>query len=262
MNIWYTSFMQIRTVQWNIGGAHIRTPSDDATKPTSYVNEDIAYIIEKLRSYSPDIVTLQESHADDSNSQAKLISQELELPYFVNDPYDASHIAPEQKLCQSIISRFPIKDHSFSLFFNPHYRKVMEDGSEWESHDKGMSTVVIDIEDKELTVQTLHLIPFRKFDADIHSEEGKKMSSSIESLIEKERSPYLLQGDFNCPDITILLPNISSAELYEMGGDVATTPKGRIYDHVLFRGLKQEEDVRVDSNTLTDHYPVISEFQF
>lgn len=253
--------MQIRTVQWNIGGAHIRTPYDNASKSESYTNENLAYIIEKLGSYSPDIITLQESHADDSNSQAKLITEQLGLRYFVNDSYDASHIASGQKLCQSIISKFPIKDHSFSLFYNPHYRKVMEDGNEWVSHDKGISTVVLDVGGTELIVQTLHLIPFRKFGADTQDEEGQKMISSIETLVEKERSPYLLQGDFNSPDITLLLPNIASAELYEMGSDIPTTPKGRIYDHVLFRGLEQAIDTLVDSDTLTDHYPLISQFE-
>jgi len=253
--------MQIRTVQWNIGGAHIRTPNDDAGNAGSYANENLAYIFEKLSSYSPDIITLQESHADDSNSQAQLISEQLGLPYFVNDAYDASHIAPGQKLCQSIISRFPIKDHSFSFFYNPHYRKIMEDGTEWKSHDKGISTVVVDVEGTELIVQTLHLIPFRKFGIDTQNEEGQKIVSSIEKLIEKERSPYLLQGDFNSPGVTLLLPNLASAELYERGGDIPTTPKGRIYDHVLFRGLRQTKDTLIDSETLTDHYPLISQFE-
>ena len=254
--------MQLRTIQWNIGGAHIRTPDDDATKPESYVNEHLSYIVEYLRAHNPDIITLQETHANDSGSQAKAVAAQLGLQYFVNDPYDNSHIAASQELCQSIISRYPIKEHSFALFFNPHYRKVMEDGSEWESHDKGISTVALDIEGIKLIVQTLHLVPFRKFDADMEDEQGKKVRDSIETLIEKERSPYLLQGDFNYANIPELLPAIFSNELHEMGGNEATTPKGRIYDHVFFRGIKQDSNYLVDSKMLTDHYPIVSRFEF
>jgi len=254
--------MQLRTVQWNIGGAHIRTFDADPSQAGSYVNEDLSYIIEKLVAYKPDIITLQETHADDSGSQAKIISEALGLLYYINDPYDKSHIDTSQKLCQSIISRFPIKDHSFSLFLNPHFRKVMEDGSEWISHDKGVSTIVLDVEGTELVVQTLHLIPLRKFDIDVLGEEGKKVTESIEALMEKKRSKYLLQGDFNHHNIRALLPSIFTNEINEVGGDTPTTPKGRIYDHVFFRGFKQGGHPLIDSKVLTDHYPVISEFEY
>lgn len=92
-------------------------------------------------------------------------------------------------------------------------------------------------------------------------ENGRNVISSIEALVEKEKSPYLLQGDFNYPDLKELLPEIFSNELHEVGGDIATTPKGRIYDHVLFRGLEQSSRPLIDSTVLTDHYPVISQFE-
>lgn len=253
--------MQLCTVQWNIGGAHIRTPDDDALAAASYANENLAYIIEKLKAYAPDIITLQETHADSNSNQAETIAKELGFQYVVNDSYDNSHIDATQKLSQSVISRFPITDHSFSLFFNPPYRKVMEDGSEWVSHDKGVSTVALDVEGKNLFVQTLHLIPFRKFAADMEDETGKKVRSSIESLVEKTKTPYLLQGDFNHSDIKTLLPGIFIQELHELGGKEGTTPKGRIYDHVLYRGIKQAAEPLVDSQVLTDHYPIVCRFE-
>ncbi len=252
--------MKLHTIQWNIGGAHIRLPDDDPTKAASYVNKDLSYIIEYLKNETPDIITLQESHADQTDSQAQEIGQQLGLPYVINDPYDNSHIDPTQKLCQSIISRYPILHHSFSFFYNPHYRTTNEDGSVWGSHDKGVSTVLIDIKGIKLTVQTLHLIPFRKFNADMDDDEGRKVKNSIELLLEKETSPYLLQGDFNFDDIPVLLPNIFENELHENGGQQATTPKGRIYDHIFYRGLQPDIKARVDTNVNTDHYPVHGSF--
>lgn len=254
--------MELRTVQWNIGGGNIRSLESDPTEMASYQQEDLRYIIEKLYSYQPDIVTLQEVHQDIAQNQAEGISQRLGLPYLVSDVYNASHLNPEKQLNQAIISRFPLKEHSFALFFNPMYRKVMPDGSEWVSHNKGVTRCVAEIEDTELVIETLHLIPFRKFDADVNDESGKKVRASIEALLEKARSPYLLQGDFNYPDIKTLLPGIYENQLHEVGGDIGTTPKGRVYDHVLFRGFKQSRNPLVDSSVLTDHYPVMCQFEF
>lgn len=253
--------MTIRTVQWNIGGAHIRTAEDDPVKSESYVHEDISYVIKYLKNCSADIITLQETHADNLGSQATTISEQLGLPYFVNDAYDKSHIDTSQKLCQSIISRFPIEQHTFSLLYNPRYRRVMKTGIEWVSHDKGLSTAVVNLGESKMTIQTLHLIPFHIFDADLESEEGKKMRESIEILIAKEGKPYLLQGDFNYADVNELLPSIFSGELHELAKGAPTTPKNKIYDHVFFRGMKENSMPIIDIDVLTDHYPMIASFK-
>lgn len=249
--------MIIRAVQWNIGGGNIRQPKADPKLANSYTQEGLSYCIEQLRKYSPDIVTLQESHADKDRIQAQIVSKELGLPYFVNDEYDQSHIDPSQRLCQSVISRFPISEHSFKFFFNPKYQKVMENSQKWASHDKGITTCKLE---NGLTIQTLHLIPFRVFEVDFTDERARKVTSSIEEMIEKDSSPYLLQGDFNHSELESLLPNIYQNGLEEIGGQAATTPKGRVYDHVLARGMKSE-DYFVDSKVLTDHFSVISTFE-
>lgn len=253
--------MELRTVQWNIGGGNIRDLESDPTLMESYQKENLNYVIEKLKAYRPDIVTLQEVHEDEKENQAAIISKELGLPYFVSDIYNASHLNPSKQLNQAIISRFPLKEHSFAFFFNPMYRKVMKDGSEWVSHEKGVTRCVAEVEGREIVIETLHLIPFGKFGADINDESGKKVRASIEDLLEKEHEPYLIQGDFNYPNIQTLLPHIYENELHEVGGKVGTTPKGNIYDHVLFRGLKQSNNPLIDSTVLTDHYPILSQFE-
>lgn len=135
----------------------------------------------------------------------------------------------------------------------------MGDGSEWVSHDKGMTTCKAAIDGAALTIQTLHLIPFRRFDVDPTSAEAEQVVSSIENLIDGNATPYLLQGDFNHNDLSALFPT-SVAALEELGGKEPTTPKGRIYDHVLYRGM-EASSVRVDQSVLTDHFPVITTFE-
>lgn len=250
--------MKIRTVQWNIGGGKIRNGEADAATPESYAHEGVSYIVDKLKEYAPDIITFQESHADGNEVQAEIISKELGLSYFINDRYDESHIDATQGLCQSILSRFPIKNHSFEFFFNPHFRKTMDSGEEWRSHDKGISTCRIDTNEFELTVQTLHMIPFRKFGVEFTSPEAQKVRVSVENLLEQEKSPYVLQGDFNCENVSAFLPGIYEHDAVEAGGMEATTPKGRRYDHVFVRGLRVDSH-RVDSSVMTDHFPLITE---
>lgn len=252
--------MRFTTVQWNIGGAKIRSESSDEAQVGSYTEEGLEYVIEKLKEYGADIVTFQESHADANSIQAQQITQSLGWNSFLNDRYDQSHIDPSQSLCQSVISRFDLSEHSFSLFHNPRFKKLMESGEEWTSHDKGITTCKADLGDSLLTIQTLHLIPFRVFSVDPTESGGKEIVASIEGLIDRSSSPYLLQGDFNFGSFSDLLPSIAP-EVKEAGGNNPTTPKGRVYDHVLCRGLKVV-DVRVDSIALTDHYPVITTFDY
>ncbi len=69
--------MKITTVQWNVGGGKIRDESSDVSQETSYELEGIEYVIDKLKSYQPDIITLQETHADVDASQAAAIARAL-----------------------------------------------------------------------------------------------------------------------------------------------------------------------------------------
>lgn len=252
--------MILCTVQWNIGGGKIRGAEDDPNAYGIYCQEGLESIIEALKTYQPDIVTLQETHQSDEGDQAKILSEALGLPHFVSDPYDTPHIDPTQKLSQAILSRFPIRQHSFEFFFNPPYRKTMSDGEEWVSHNKGISTVEIEVQGREVVLQTLHMIPYRKFDVDFNDKNGSMVRESIEKQIEISRSPYLLQGDFNHSDISALLPGVFKNGLEEGAEKLPTTPRGRLYDHVLFRGLTLTSQT-IDSNVLNDHFPIVSTFE-
>ncbi len=112
----------LRTAQWNIGGGKIRdpeyVPSDvllyDVFGP--YDSDGLESIIDTLDQNKPDIVTLQETHEADNFSQTAIIAEALGLPYWVNDTYGESHIDPDYRLGQAIISKFPLSDHAFNLF--------------------------------------------------------------------------------------------------------------------------------------------------
>jgi endonuclease/exonuclease/phosphatase family metal-dependent hydrolase len=254
-------FMQLTTVQWNIGGGKIRDTDSDATLPASYRLDGLAHIYETLKDISPDIITLQETHAADGTNQTQVLAERLGYNYWTNDEYADSHVEDGFRLGQGIISRYPIKNHQFQMFYNPHYQAEWEEGVV-TSHDKGITSCDIDINGQTLNLMTLHAIPFRPFNIDPLSEAAREVREDMQSKIQSDSELMLLQGDFNYDEKSLesLLPSIFKPKLYEALQSRPTTPKGRFYDHVVYRGLKLESS-SADDSKFTDHYPVISKFE-
>ena len=254
---------KIKIIQWNIGGGKIRKESNDAMGAENYKYEGIDYIVDKLKSYNPDIITLQETHANNKFVQAEFLSKKLNLPYFFNDIYDHSHIESAQELGQAIISRFPLNNHSFEFFINPKLKITRLNGEEWTTHNKGISTCVVKINNNfKLYIQTLHLVPFSSFGTKPLSRKLKGIRTSISDKVLKNKSPFILQGDFNYNNDSIkkFLPGIFTQKMKEVRLSNPTTPKGRKYDHVIYRGLRVSS-FKIDDNILTDHYLLYAELE-
>jgi endonuclease/exonuclease/phosphatase (EEP) superfamily protein YafD len=73
---------------------------------------------------------------------------------------------------------------------------------------------------------------------------------------------YIYQGDLNYNDSSIAeyLPKLIEAGIREVILTEPTTPKGRKYDHVLYRGVTHLKSTII-SDVLTDHFPIYSEFE-
>lgn len=252
--------MIIKTLQWNIGGGKIRNTDAPAEGP--YDVDGVDHIVELLKKHNPDIITLQETHADNKIIQAEIIAKEIGLPYSTNDVYDKSHIEDGQGLGQAIISRFPISEHNFKLFFNPHFETPGPNGGIWISHDKGVSKCNVDLGEVKIQVATLHLIPFRVFGINPLEEKFRNLRDNIAELSSPSSNTFLLQGDFNLDDSSLksFLPTLFEKGVSEVLLNDPTTPKGRKYDHVVYDGLKNIRS-EVLSDVLTDHFPVLSEFE-
>lgn len=255
--------MKIKTLQWNIGGGKIRKEDSISTDPLLYREEGVEYICENIKKHNPDIITLQETHESDFNKQVEFIAKKTWYKYFVNDVYDKSHIEVGQGLGQAILSKFPIKDHSFKFFPNPKFQKLGPDGNMWTSHDKGITKCEIEIEPgNTIELGATHFIPFRWFGVDTLDEKYSGLMNDISDLIASSKDKYILQGDLNLDGKSLknFLPRLFTFGVLEIELADVTTPKQRFYDHVLYKGvrpIKQE----IFSDVLTDHYPVITEFE-
>jgi endonuclease/exonuclease/phosphatase family metal-dependent hydrolase len=255
--------MQLKSIQWNIGGGKIRKTKSVASDPSSYAIEGMDYVIQKIVDANPDIVSLQETHTKGDYSQVELIAKALGYKYWVNDAYADSHVSEGFKLGQGIISRYPISNHSFSLFFNPHFKAKWDDGSIVTSHDKGLTKCTLTMEGRDLCVMTLHAIPFRPFGVNPLSDDAKEVREDMQKKLQNGKPLVLLQGDFNFNEKSLkaLLPELLTSGMEEAIQETTTTPKGRFYDHVVYKGFRLLH-TGVDKSALTDHYPIESVFEF
>lgn len=255
--------MIIKTIQWNIGGGKVRKTDDDPEDFLAFRNDALDSIIATLKIYNPDIVTIQECHTDNNRKQAEVIAKGLGLEYFVNDIYDKSHLEEGQGLSQAIISRFPIQNKKFSFFTNPKFEIIGPDGKQWVSHDKGVTSCVLNItDDTSLNIKASHAIPFGRFQVDPFADEALDLRRDMTEKLQPDADLFLYQGDLNFNDYSIkkFLPDLFRDGLEEVVLSEPTTPKGRKYDHILFKNLKHVKS-SVNSSVLTDHFPIYSEFE-
>ena len=255
--------MQITTVQWNIGGGKILKLGSDPTLMSSYTDDGINYIVDHLKTIQPDIITLQEIHINDEFNQVEHIANQLNMSYWISDTLSTSHLEEGQKLGQAIISKYPITDKVFQLYINPEKQTVSEDGkTTWYSHDKGLTRCYIELSEIRLLTTTTHLTPFRLFSIDTESEEGRRILNDVESKLTDDSEYQLVQGDFNLnfTHLASVFPNLINDMLKEVPQKEGTTPKDSRYDHVLYRGVRLIES-NVDTEALTDHYPLITKFE-
>lgn len=255
--------MILKTLQWNIGGGKARKAGDDPNDALAYSNEALDSDIEIIRRYNPDIITLQESHSDDKGNQAQTMAENLGLKFFANNVYDKSHIEEGKGLSQAIISRFPIKENSFTFFYNPKLETTGPKGEHWVSHDKGVTDCIVDLGGGiTLNVKTSHSFPYRRFHVEPFDERLLPLRNDMAEKLMPKTDRYIYQGDLNYNEFSVaeLLPKLMTNGVQEVILTEPTTPKGRKYDHVLYRGIKHIKSI-VISNVLTDHFPIYSEFE-
>lgn len=253
--------MMFKTVQWNIGGGKLSREGTDRTLLSSYTVDGLDKIIDFLRQQNPDVITLQETHASKGYCQPQIIAEALGYKGWINDKWADSHVEAGQRLGQGIVSRYPIKDHSFEWFTNPNFKAIWEDGTVATSHDKGRTRCKIDLGNgKSLLVQTLHTIPFRRFNIEITSKAAHRVLQDMaDRLVTKE--PGVLQADFNidAQSLRPLFPGLFEAGFQEVEQLQPTSVRGQHFDHVLYLGMKVDS-CRTVTDVLTDKYPIVTTF--
>lgn len=254
--------MEFTAVQWNIGGARLLAEDADPNLLASYSVDGLDYVIDLLRQQNADVITLQETHTSAGYSQAQLIAESLGYRGWMNNELAESHIDPTQRLGLAIITKQPLIGHDFALFYNPPFQVDLGDGRIETSHDKGRIRVVTTLEnERELTVQTLHVTPFRRSKTPIDSPEAQRVLADVAAKL-AVAGTGIVQGDFNL-DLERLEPHLPSlfvAGFHEIPQHAATAIPNYHFDHVLYRGMRVLQSI-VLQDVLTDHFPVVTRFK-
>lgn len=255
--------MEIKTLQWNIGGGRICRNGADPALADSYTENGLNSIIELIKAHQPDVVTLQETHESAGFSQTQTTAEAIGYSYHVNDAYDDSFIEKGQRIGQAVISKYPIVENGFVGFTNPKFKFIDENGGEIVSKNGGITACVVEFPDKKLMrAKTFHMTPFHFFSVDLESEQADAVLREVEILIGRPKMPTLIQADFNLnfQSIEPLFGKMFSAGMREAIQEEPTTPKGKRFDHILYAKIELLSS-EVIKDVRTDHYPVISRFQ-
>lgn len=252
--------MKLKTVTWNIGGGKHLKEGDDPLLMASYTVDAVAEIAEWLKANDPDIVTIQEAQGDNDTNQVEEIAKLLGYDYHFFDHTSTSHIDENKLLGNGLISRYPITNHSTGTFLNPNIEATLQ-GKPAVTHDKGYGACTVSMNGHDISVTTLHLLPFSAFGIDLESTIGRAIVHSIESAVLPNTPLALVQGDFNIDraQLAPIFPNLLANNIREVPLNEPTTPSGKRFDHVLYRGLVFES-MQVDPKVKTDHYPVSCKF--
>lgn len=253
----------MRLMQWNIGGGRIRDHDANPLDVSSYATESLDYLAQIAVAYSPDVITLQETHqSPDGYNQAHALADAIGFEYWKNDTHDESHIEKGQKFGQAIISRFAITNHAFQRLPNPNLTVISPDGETLHSHNYGISSVDISAPDGEIRVQTLHLPALHFFEVTPDMPAGKDIYTTVGTSIEKPTYPTIIPGDYNLDVLFVLdvLTELRKKGFGETPTCSGTTPKGKRLDHVVHFGVRST-DMQVMDTALTDHYPLVMDFE-
>ncbi len=255
--------MKLKTLTWNIGGGKILRSGAAPDLLASYSDDGMSEIIGVLHDESPDIITLQEVQQKTDYDQAAIIASALGYEYYFHDSVSDSHIDTDCRLGNAIISRHPLSRHAFKFFDNPHVQTKWEDGTIATSFDKGYTRCTASVDTIEVEIVSLHLMPFRRFGVELSSSLARKVIRDVTNKLVLSSEHLLVQGDFNinAPTLRPYFEELFATQtLNELTLNEPTTPKGRMYDHVFYRGLRLKSQ-KVIPSVDTDHYPVVCLFE-
>lgn len=202
----------------------------------------IGRYIEAISAHNPDVLSIAEVHLEDeshSEMVQKLVN-ELGLPYFDFMGSDKSHLAEGKVIGNAILSRYPIVRKDHFLMDSPMVEVDRPDGQHWIMHNKPAQTAVIEIEDKQVAVTSLHYFPFHHFNRRMNEQEfAPRRQSLVDHLTKQDSSTIpIITGDFNNKGLKLTeafpeLFSVGFSEAIELESSIAGVNEQ--FDHILYR---------------------------
>ncbi|MGW5733050.1 MULTISPECIES: endonuclease/exonuclease/phosphatase family protein [Streptomyces] len=219
--------------------------------------EVVAMIAER----NVDVAAFQEVGFD-RHGHAELLAElrrRTPLRHVAAHPLHASSFTPGRRSGVAVASRFPLRKTGRYVLPNPGLRVVL-DGQEIHSHDKGHVRVTVGLGESEVDVTSLHSFPFYLFRRDAAEPEFKEIWRALADQLERPGGPrrLLVCGDFNANASELLLDTLDVPLVSTFDG--RPTHRGRSVDDVLHSpDLVLTESVTVDN--YSDHLACVAVFQ-
>jgi endonuclease/exonuclease/phosphatase family metal-dependent hydrolase len=237
-------YMEITIATWNIAGGHT---IHDENEQFAYNPEDIAYFINELKDLAPDIICLQETHLNNERSIAHEIAGELGGLFCFEQDNSPSHIDPEYRLGNAVLSKYSFKKKGNFTLPNPNFPLKLP--NEQERHNKGFQVVEFDFG----SLVNIQMLPLSFLGTPYDSDDGKTFAKEMEDYMNLEcASAHIICGDFNYKAASDLYSNLLSGMIDTLP-KAPTRPGEKKTDYIFCRNEIKVLDAGI-INTKTDHY--------
>ncbi len=223
---------------------------------------DIDLFISKIKQYGADICGLNEVRGDGPvegyTDQTNAVADGLDYNRYFGEAIKVKGTSPYGN---ALVTSYPIKSSETILISEPSDEyKFDEDGDLIYYERRCIIKAIVDAHGKDLCVIVTHM--------GLSDIERKNAVAALCKIIDDIEMPLVLMGDFNTtPDDKVLSPlfdRLSDANLKSVNPSVSTypsySPEIKI-DYIFYRGL---DCIRAETveEVISDHYPIVADFEF
>jgi endonuclease/exonuclease/phosphatase family metal-dependent hydrolase len=241
----------LRVASWNV---HEGIPSGTDISDRA-IREEVTDLLLRNRI---DILGLQEVDFDASSRSSILetIQRNTSLRYSAQNILSSSSFNPICRAGVALASRYPLTDRRQILFSNPDLDTELN-GASIRTHDKGAVSATAALPGLDISVVSLHTIPFRLFRREADELEFQplwtELSAELADLLVK---PLVVCGDFN----TARRDLVSRSDELRLTRAILNKPthRGQSNDDILYSGGFKATAVKILEN-FSDHRLCIAE---
>jgi endonuclease/exonuclease/phosphatase family metal-dependent hydrolase len=246
---------KIKVLSWNIAGAHkARTLAQ-----WDYTEADLDYFADILAEHQPDIVCLQENHANGNNSYSEYLAKAAGCPYVYDFSINKSHIDPNYWLTLTVLSKFRAHSVNNVFFDNPGWEEELADGTPIVSFETG----VLMVRFADFWVYNVQFLPELLFKKDYRYGEGRTYVEKAMKKIGKRGGPLIMCGDFNSQKYEEMFDSVPAHKGFKnamAGMKNRPTLNGPVpSDGIYYKTDTFRLCARDVQKTETDHYLCIAE---
>lgn len=223
---------------------------------------DTGLFARKIKEYGADICGLNEVRGEgtleDYTDQTNSIADELSFHRYFGEAIKVDGTSPYGN---AIVSKLPFKSvETIKIPDSDNNDEINRDGEPVHYESRIIIKAVLEIEGKEFCVLVTHM--------GLAVSERINAINTLCEIIDNTEIPIILMGDFNStPNEVILTPlfdRLEDTNSFAINPNVHTfasyKPEIKI-DYILYRGLKCTYAETIEE-IVSDHFPIIAEFEF